>query len=785
MNWLREKLIYIALIYINFNLILRLIERSIYIENFDYGFASLLFLIGFLIYWFYSYVLRKGIYRILVTLLLFSVGGTCYLRKTEVLRDIFNKYLLKNIIILNDLIYEGSTTYFYQYKIIFALIIPLVTILILWITFRFMRKFILIVSLGVVITLWFSNCDAVVKEHLFIYLFISSLTFIIMSYIKKIQQYKSEGVRISLKFHYIILYGVIASLIISKITIMLPQEYKGRDISSFGNYFENKFAAEKSGTSSVNKDRYRLSSSGYGGNDRKLGGAVILNYQEVFKVKSDKPYYLKGNVNDLYDGNKWGKSNEIYYKKLGSKDMHYVKFGMSKEMYKKKSLTIYPDKKFKTNTIFVPNYTFNVNDVQGTLLYDTTPTILSEKVVTKPYNVDFYEYSEAMDTIEDVRDYSKRILENQNNLETNFVPSVPMDYYLQPKSKDISTVINKHSLIQDKFLYRKETDVKVVMDYGEYLQVPENISDRIYDLVMNITKDSDSSIEKVIEIKKYLTKNYMYDLQVTAVPDDKEFIDYFLFKEKKGYCTYFNTAMTIMCRIAGVPARYVEGFKSSNKKDDNGLYSVSNADAHAWCEVLLGAFEYSNMWTIVDASPTAAEDMQRKLKELQEQQKNSEDSSDMDINMKRVSQNKMDGIDSEEGDAGGKLKVLSDGQFKVINIVTAVILFILIRIIEVGKMRSKLLKSHGVAPLYNYYLNRLAVVRIVKPEYQSDLEFAAEILDSELKERVGILVKGAYEEFYGRHSVAMLDNKEYYEFLEGYLKEYQGRVGYLLNKYLG
>ena len=78
-----------------------------------------------------------------------------------------------------------------------------------------------------------------------------------------------------------------------------------------------------------------------------------------------------------------------------------------------------------------------------------------------------------------------------------------------------------------------------------------------------------------------------------------------------------------MCRIAGVPARYVEGFKTPDKKDASGLYSVSNADAHAWCEVLLGASEYSNMWTIADASPTASEDMQRKLKELEEEQKNS------------------------------------------------------------------------------------------------------------------------------------------------------------------
>ena len=252
--------------------------------------------------------------------------------KAHVIRGILKDYFSKNIIILNDLIYEGSITYFYQYKIIFIVIIPLITALILWITFRFMKKFILIVTLGAVISLWFSNSYFVVKEHLFIYIFISSLTFIIMSHIKRIQKYVDEGVKVSLKFHFILVYGVILSLVISKITIMLPQEYKGRDFTYFGNYFENKFASEASETSSANKDKYSLSSSGYSGNDKRLGGPISLSYQEVFKVKSDKPYYLKGNVKDFYDGNKWTKANENYYKKLSGKDMYYVKFGAQEVM---------------------------------------------------------------------------------------------------------------------------------------------------------------------------------------------------------------------------------------------------------------------------------------------------------------------------------------------------------------------------------------------------------------------------------------------------------------------
>ncbi|MCJ7689537.1 MAG: hypothetical protein MUO60_09500, partial [Clostridiaceae bacterium] len=151
-----------------------------------------------------------------------------------------------------------------------------------------MKNFILIVSLAIVIGLWFSRSYVVVKEYLFIYIFISSFTYIIISYIKSIQKYKDEGVNVSHddKFSYILIYGVIIAILISKIATMLPQEYNGREFNNFGNYFKNEFASKTSETSESNKDRFSLSTSGYSGNDKSLGGPISLNYNEVFKVNS-------------------------------------------------------------------------------------------------------------------------------------------------------------------------------------------------------------------------------------------------------------------------------------------------------------------------------------------------------------------------------------------------------------------------------------------------------------------------------------------------------------------
>jgi hypothetical protein len=56
-----------------------------------------------------------------------------------------------------------------------------------------------------------------------------------------------------------------------------------------------------------------------------------------------------------------------------------------------------------------------------------------------------------------------------------------------------------------------------------------------------------------------------------------------LFETKQGYCTYFASGMTILCRLAGLPARYVEGFQGSMEANQPTI--LTGLDAHAWTEV--------------------------------------------------------------------------------------------------------------------------------------------------------------------------------------------------------
>lgn len=96
----------------------------------------------------------------------------------------------------------------------------------------------------------------------------------------------------------------------------------------------------------------------------------------------------------------------------------------------------------------------------------------------------------------------------------------------------------------------------------------------------------DFFVNKAKAIEKYLRENYKYTLTPSEVPEGAEFVDYFLFEVKEGYCTYFATAMSVLLRASDIPCRYVEGFLA--KHENSFIRNVRGTDAHAWVEVNFG-----------------------------------------------------------------------------------------------------------------------------------------------------------------------------------------------------
>jgi hypothetical protein len=62
-------------------------------------------------------------------------------------------------------------------------------------------------------------------------------------------------------------------------------------------------------------------------------------------------------------------------------------------------------------------------------------------------------------------------------------------------------------------------------------------------------------------------------------------VDYYLFDLQKGYCDYSATAMVVLARAAGLPARLVVGYVTGSYDPSDGTHIITEANAHAWPEL--------------------------------------------------------------------------------------------------------------------------------------------------------------------------------------------------------
>ncbi|MFB6091226.1 MAG: DUF3488 and DUF4129 domain-containing transglutaminase family protein [Halobellus sp.] len=124
-------------------------------------------------------------------------------------------------------------------------------------------------------------------------------------------------------------------------------------------------------------------------------------------------------------------------------------------------------------------------------------------------------------------------------------------------------------------------------DYPEriretYLQLPESTTQRVRERAANVTRGAETPYAEAVAIERYLEANKEYSLSVPAPSGDV--VDTFLFERDTGYCTYYATAMVVMLRSEGVPARFVTGYTSGDRNSD-GEYVVRGLNSHAWVQV--------------------------------------------------------------------------------------------------------------------------------------------------------------------------------------------------------
>lgn len=156
------------------------------------------------------------------------------------------------------------------------------------------------------------------------------------------------------------------------------------------------------------------------------------------------------------------------------------------------------------------------------------------------------------------------------------------------RTKDPPGNVRRYDVIVGEF---DSSRLYTSRDLERYLQLPPGL-ERLENLAKEITAGLGSDREKAVAIDAYLTGgSFDYTLEL-SMAEGMDPIEDFLFERRAGHCEYFSTAMTLMLRAVGVPARNVTGFVGGRWNEYGDYLAVQNGDAHSWVEVYLDeAFE--------------------------------------------------------------------------------------------------------------------------------------------------------------------------------------------------
>ena len=130
-----------------------------------------------------------------------------------------------------------------------------------------------------------------------------------------------------------------------------------------------------------------------------------------------------------------------------------------------------------------------------------------------------------------------------------------------------------------------------------YLQLPVYVESAVYQIARELTRDCQNDYDRAAALCQFLQRAYPYSLKQNRPPLTRDFVSWFLLEEKRGYCTSFASALTVLARCIGLPARYIEGYAAT--PDSDGIARVTQMDGHAWTEIYFPGFG----WLSFDPTP--------------------------------------------------------------------------------------------------------------------------------------------------------------------------------------
>jgi transglutaminase-like putative cysteine protease len=128
--------------------------------------------------------------------------------------------------------------------------------------------------------------------------------------------------------------------------------------------------------------------------------------------------------------------------------------------------------------------------------------------------------------------------------------------------------------------------------------LPDVLRPALEEIATDWTREATTPLARVRALQKRLESDYQYSLHFER-REGADALLQFLRDDRQGHCEYFASALALLARASGVPARMVTGYRVSERNSLGDYWIVRERHAHAWVEVHLA----DAGWVAVDASP--------------------------------------------------------------------------------------------------------------------------------------------------------------------------------------
>jgi hypothetical protein len=136
----------------------------------------------------------------------------------------------------------------------------------------------------------------------------------------------------------------------------------------------------------------------------------------------------------------------------------------------------------------------------------------------------------------------------------------------------------------------------------EYLALPDDLRQNLAPVAERLTHQVPASRDKAEQIEGFFQNNFEYSLETNLSGEDHPLVN-FIKERRPAYCVYFASAMAVLLRTQGIPARVVSGFAPLEINPLSKRVTIRQRDAHAWVEAWL---EEEGRFVAFDPTPSGS-----------------------------------------------------------------------------------------------------------------------------------------------------------------------------------